>query len=157
MLLLRSLSFSVNKPYASRKCFHHCFSIGLTSPKLKWKVRPSEMNTKHGKKKNGANDQKDSKGRVPKQAQGNPILICWKLWPTNKHKSLLHEDALVLDNQNTSFTRIKQQHNHGNNNNNNSLRDRRNSTALGGLVGSPKWRMVRTNLTRFRSFSVLCG
>ena len=72
------------------------------------------MNTKHGKK-NEAYDEKDSKGRVPKQAQGNPILICWKLRPTNKHKSLLNEDAQVLDNQNTSFTRIKQQHNHGNN------------------------------------------
>ena len=67
------------------------------------------------KKKNGAEDQKDSKGRVPKQAQGNPILICWKLRPTNKHKSLLSEDAQVLDSQNTSFMQIKQQHNHGNN------------------------------------------
>ena len=70
------------------------------------------MNTKHGKKKRSW-EQKDSKGRVPKQAQGNPILICWKLRPTNKHKSLLNEDAQVLDNQNTSFMRIKQQHNHG--------------------------------------------
>ena len=28
---------------------------------------------------------------------------------------------------------------------------------IDGLVGSPKWLIVRTNLTRFRSFSVLCG
>ena len=74
----------------------------------------------------------------------------------NKHKSLPNQDVQILDNQNESFVRIKQQHNHGNNNNN-SLRDRRNSTAPGGLVGSPKWRMVRTNLTRSRFFSVLCG
>ena len=106
--------------------------------------------------KNGAGDQKNSKGRLPKQAQGNPILTYWQLPPTNKHKSLPNQDAQVWDNQNTSFVRIKQQHNHGNNNNN-SLRDRRNSTAPGGLVGSPKWLIVRTNLTRFRSFSVLCG
>ena len=33
---------------------------------------------------------------------------------------------------------MKQQYKHGNNNNNNSLRDRRNSIAPGGLVGSPK-------------------
>ena len=36
----------------------------------------------------------------------------------------------------------------------NSLRDRRNSTAPDGLVGSPKWRMLRTNLTRFLSRQV---
>ena len=111
-------------------------------------------------KKNGAGDQKNSKGRAPKQAQGNPILTYWQLQPTNKHKRLRNQDAQVLDNQNASFVRIKQQHNHGNNNNsnnNNSPRDRRNSTASGGLVGRPKWRMVRTNLTRFRSFSVLCS
>ena len=109
--------------------------------------------------KNGAGDQKNSKGRLPKQAQGNPILTYWQLPPTNKHKSLLHQDAQVLDNQNSSFLRIKQQHNHdnNNNNNNNSLRDRRNSTAPVGLVGSPNWRMIKTNMTRFRSFSVLCG
>ena len=155
MSLLRSLSFSLNKFFASRKCFHYCFSIGLISPKLKRKVTPFEMNAEHGKK-NGVGDQKNSKGRVPKQAQGNPILTYWQLPPTNKHKRLLHQDAQVLDNQNSSILRIKRQHNHDNNNNN-SLRDRRNSTVPGGLVGSPNWRMVRTNMTRFRSFSVLCG
>ena len=126
----------------------------------KTQVKSDTVWNEHGAwKKNGAGDQKNSKGRVPKQAQGNPILSYWQLRPTNKHKSLLNQDAHVLDNQNTSFVRIKQQHNHGNNknNNNNSLRDRRNSTAPGGLVGSPKWLIVRTNLTRFRSFSVLCG
>ena len=155
MWLLRSLSLSLNNFYTSRKCFHCCFSIGLISPKLKWKVTPFEMNVEHGKKTE-LGTKKNSKGRVPKQAQGNPILTYWQLPPTNKHKSLPNQDAQVWDNQNTSFVRIKQQHNHGNNNNN-SLRDRRNSTAPGGLVGCSKWRMVRTNLTRFRSFSVLCG
>ena len=77
----------------------------------------TEMNAEHGKK-NGAGNQKNSKGRVPKQAQGNPILSYWQLRPTNKHKSLLNQDVHVLDNQNTFFIRIKQQHNHGNNNNN---------------------------------------
>ena len=107
MLLLRSLSFSLNKFFASRKCFHYCFSIGLISPKLKRKVTPFEMNAEHGKKKNGIGDQKNSKERVPKQAQGNPILTYWQLPPTNKHKSLLHQDAQVLDNQNSSILRIK--------------------------------------------------
>ena len=115
------------------------------------------MNAEHGKK-NGVGDQNNSKEQVPKQAQGNPILTYWQLPPTNKHKSLLHQDAQVLNNQNSSILRIKRQHNHdNNNNNNNSLRDRRNSTAPGGLVGSPNWLMVRRNMIRFRSFSVLCG
>ena len=148
MLLLRSLSFSLNKFYASRKCFHYCFAIGLTSPKLKWKVTPFEMNTEHGKKTE-LGTQKTPKGGY--QSKRKEILFL-----NNKHKSLPNQDAQVLDNQNESFVRIKQQHNHGNNNNN-SPRDRRNSTASGGLVGRPKWRMVRTNLTRSRSFSVLCG
>ena len=118
--------------------------------RLKW--------TRSMEKKNRVGYQNNSKERVPKQAQGNPILTYWQLPPTNKHKSLLHQDAQVLDNQNSSYLRIKQQHNHdNNNNNNNSLRDRRNSTAPGGLVGSPNGRMVRTNMIRFRSFSVLCG
>ena len=154
MLLLRSFSFSLNNFYTSRKCFHCCFRLDSNPQnssekwhRLKW--------TWSMEKKNGAGNQKNYKGRVPKQAQGNPILTYWQLPPTNKH-SLPNQDAQVWDNQNTSFVRIKQQHNHGNNDNN-SPRDRRNSTAPGGLVGSPKWRMVRTNLTRFRSFSVLCG
>ena len=147
MWLLRSLSLSLNNFYTSRKCFHCCFSIGLISPKLKWKVTPFEMNVEHGKK-NGARDQKKLQRAGTKASASKSYSY--------KHKSLPNQDAQVWDNQNTSFVRIKQQHNHGNNNNN-SLRDRRNSTAPGGLVGSPKWRMVRTNLTRFRSFSVLCG
>ena len=154
MLLLRSFSFSLNNFYTSRKCFHCCFRLDSNPQnssekwhRLKW--------TWSMEKKNGAGNQKNYKGRVPKQAQGNPILTYWQLPPTNKHKSLLHQDAQVLDNQNSSFVRIKRQHNHDNNNN--SLRDRRNSTAPGGLVGSPNWRMVRTNMIRFRSFSVLCG
>ena len=156
MLLLRSLSFSLNKFYASRKYFHYCFWNGLISQnssekwhRLKW-TRSMERKRSWGPK--------NSKGRAPKQAQGNPVLTYWQLQPTNKHKRLRNQDAQVLDNQNASFIRIKQQHNHGNNNNKyNSLRDRRNSTAPDGLVSSPKWRMVRTNLTKFRSFSVLCG
>ena len=50
------------------------------------------MNAEHGKK-NGAGNQKNSKGRVPKQAQGNPILNYWQLPLTNKHKSLPNQDA----------------------------------------------------------------
>ena len=155
MLLLRSPSFSLNKFYASRKSFHYCFSLDSYPQnsskqwhRLKW--------TWSMEKKNGAGDRKNSKGRVPKQAQGNPILTYWQLRPTNKHYSLLDQDAQVLHYQNTSFIRMKQQYKHGNNNNNNnSFRDRRNSIASGGLVGSPKWHMVGKNLTRFRSFSVL--
>ena len=159
MLLLRSLSFSLNKFYASRKYFHYCFWNGLISPKLEWKVTPFEMNTEHGKKTELGTKKTPKGGHQSKRKE---ILFLpgtyWQLQPTNKHKRLRNQDAQVLDNQNASFIRIKQQHNHGNNNNKyNSLRDRRNSTAPDGLVSSPKWRMVRTNLTRFRSFSVLCG
>ena len=89
----------------------------------KTQVKSDTVWNEHGAwKKNGAGDRKNSKGRVPKQAQGNPILTYWQLLPTNKHKSLPNQDAQVLDNQNESFVRIKQQHNHGNNNNN-SLRE----------------------------------
>ena len=158
MLLLRSLSFSLNKFYASRKCFHYCFWIGLISPKLKWKVTPFEMNTEHGKKTELGTKKTPKGGHQSKRKEILFLLI-------DSYSQLININVCeikmrrFLDNQNASFVRIKQQHNHGNNNNNkyNSLRDRRNSTAPDGLVGSPKWRMVRTNLTRFRSFSVLCG
>ena len=157
MLLLRSLSFSLNKFYASRKCFHYCFSIGLISPKLKWKVTPFEMNTEHGKKTELGTKKTPKGGHQSKRKEILFLLI-------DSYSQLININVCeikmrrFLDNQNASFVRIKQQHNHGNNNNKyNSLRDRRNSTAPDGLVSSPKWRMVRTNLTRFRSFSVLCG
>ena len=71
MLLLRSLSFPLNKFYASRKCFHYFFAIGLISPKTQ--VKSETMNTEHGKK-DEAGDQKTPKRQVPKQVQENPVL-----------------------------------------------------------------------------------
>ena len=76
-------------------------SVGNEGPDVNAKdsypQNSSESDTvwnEHGPwKKNGAGDQKNSKGRVPKQAQGNPILSYWQLRPTNKHKSLLNQDA----------------------------------------------------------------
>ena len=60
----------------------------------KTQVKSDTVWNEHGAwKKNGAGDQKNSKGRVPKQAQGNPILNYWQLPLTNKHKSLPNQDA----------------------------------------------------------------
>ena len=108
--------------------------------RLKW-TRSMEKKTELGTK------------TTPKSGyQSKRKEILFLLIGSYRHKSLLHQHAQVLGNQNSSFLRIKQQHNHdnNNNNNNNSLRDRRNSTAPVGLVGSPNWRMIRTNMTRFR-------
>ena len=76
-------------------------SVGNEGPDVNAKdsypQNSSESDTvwnEHGAgKKTELGTQKNSNGRVPKQAQGNPILSYWQLRPTNKHKSLLNQDA----------------------------------------------------------------